>query len=140
MIQTEDGPRVIEMTVRLSGGFDCQFLVPAATGKNILKAAILTALGKPFEAELLHDNKKKVSISKSLWPLPGKITKIKGIEKAKKQKGFEFIHFRYNVGDIVVPYTDCAKRVCFIIASGEDLIDAKKNMASIVDLIEIDTT
>ena len=140
MMMTVDGPRIIEMTVRLSGGFDCQYLVPAATGKNILKAAILTALGKPFKADLLHDDKKKVAISKSLWPLPGKITKIKGIERAKKQSGFEFIHFRYNVGDIVMPYTDCTKRVCFIIVSGENFVDAEKNMKTILELIEIDTT
>ena len=27
MMMTVDGPRIIEMTVRLSGGFDCQYLV-----------------------------------------------------------------------------------------------------------------
>mgnify|MGYP000471672227 CR=1 FL=1 len=46
----------------------------------------------------------------------------------------------YNIGNIVMPYTDCTKRVCFIIVSGEDLIDARKNMVSILDLIEINTT
>tara|TARA_B100001123_G_C15289856_1_gene1017063 strand:+ start:850 stop:2094 length:1245 start_codon:yes stop_codon:yes gene_type:complete len=139
MMMTSDGPRIIEMTLRLSGGFDCQYLVPAATGKNILKAAILTALGKEFDKELLIDNKKHVSISRSLWPLPGRITKIKGIENAKKQKGFEFIYFRYKVGDIVLPYTDCTKRVCFIIVSGKDYYEAESNMENIINLIKIDT-
>jgi len=140
MIMTMNGPRIIEMTVRLSGGFDCQYLVPAATGKNIIKAAILTAVGRTFNTNLLNDKKKRVSISESIWPSPGKITKINGIKKAKKQNGFEFIHCRYNIGNIVMPYTDCTKRVCFIIVSGEDLIDARKNMDSILALIEINTT
>ena len=39
-----------------------------------------------------------------------------------------------------MPYTDCTKRVCFIIVSGEDFVDAEKNMKTILELIEIDTT
>ena len=54
MILTETGPKIIEMTVRLSGGFDCQYLVPAATGKNILAAAILTSQGKAFQKDFLN--------------------------------------------------------------------------------------
>jgi biotin carboxylase len=137
MMQTKDGPRVIEMTVRLSGGFDCQYLVPSATGKNVLKAAILTATGEIFDDSLLVDTKQKVSLSESIWPLPGKITKIGGIETAKGLTGFEYIYFRYNVGDTVMPYTDCTKRVCFIIASGKDYAEAAENMDDIKKTISI---
>lgn len=137
MMQTKNGPRVIEMTVRLSGGFDCQYLVPSATGKNILKAAILTATGQVFDDSLLEDTKKRVSLCESIWPSPGKIKKIDGIREVKALTGFEYIYFRSDVGHTVVPYTDCTKRVCFIIASGEDFTEAKKNMAHIKKSIEI---
>ncbi len=137
MIQTKEGPRVIEMTVRLSGGFDCQYLVPAATGKNVLKAAILTAVGEVFNDGLLKDTKHKVSLSESIWPSLGKITKIDGVELARGKAGFEYIYFRYDVGDTVMPYTDCTKRVCFIIASGKDYAEALENMACIKQSIEI---
>jgi len=137
MIQTEDGPRIIEMTVRLSGGFDCQYLVPAATGKNILKAASLTATGKSFGNKLLEDTKHRVALSESIWPSPGEITKIDGIETAKGLKGFEYIYFLYDVGDTIVRYTDCTKRVCFIIVSGNNYIEAKENMAAIKNAIRI---
>lgn len=131
MIMTENGPRIIEMTVRLSGGFDCQYLVPMATGKNILKAAIMTSLGRPFDKSILYDSKKRVCLSESLWPSPGKILEIEGIKKIKSLEGFEFIYFRYNVGDYVQPYTDCTKRVCFIIASGINYEEALNNMNAI---------
>jgi biotin carboxylase len=137
MIQTKEGPRIIEMTVRLSGGFDCQYLVPAATGKNVLKAAILTAVGETFDDNLLEDAKHRVSLSESLWPSPGKITKIDGREAAKELKGFEYMYFRYDVGDAVMPYTDCTKRVCFFIASGNDYAEAIENMLSIKKSIKI---
>jgi len=112
MMLTKDGPRILEMTVRLSGGFDCQYLVPASTGKNVLRAAILTALGKPFPSDLLKDVKHKVGLTDSIWPKPGKIITITGIEEAEKVLGYEHIFFRYNEGDLIEPYVDCTKRVC----------------------------
>lgn len=139
MILTKDGPRIIEMTVRLSGGFDCQFLVPAATGKNVLKAAVLTASGKHFEDNLLTDSLNKTCVSESLWPDPGKISKIDGLDEIESYDGLELIHFRYKVGDEVTEYDNCTKRVCFIIVSGDNLNHAKKNMSSIKKVLSVTT-
>ena len=140
MFQTESGPRIIEMTVRLSGGFDCQYLVPAATGKNILKAALLTACGKTFSSDLLGDNKRRVAISESLWPPPGKIQDIDGLEVVREFEGYEYIYFRYNIGDYVGLYNDCTKRVCFIIVSGKNYLEAKENMSRIKNSIHVTVT
>lgn len=139
LILTKDGPRIIEMTVRLSGGFDCQFLVPAATGKNILRAAILTSCGEEFDNRLLVNSKNRVCLSESLWPNPGEITNISGLKEAKSSEGFEFIFFRYDKGDTVEPYTDCTKRVCFLLVSGSNLEEASYNMELIKNQITIDT-
>lgn len=139
MILTKDGPRIIEMTVRLSGGFDCQYLVPAATGKNVLRAAIITSLGDKFSPELLKNTKNRVALSESIWPEPGEIKKIEGMDRAKKMKGVEHIFFRYNVGDVIEPYTDCTKRVCFIIVTGSDEEEAKNTILELKRTIKIDT-
>ncbi len=139
MIFTKNGPRIIEMTVRLSGGFDCQYVVPAATGKNILKAAILTSIGKNFDPSLLIDKRKRFCLTESLWPKPGKIYEINGLERVNSMPGFEHIFFRYQVGDTVEDYTDCTKRVCFIIVSGGSLQEARFNMKNIKSNIEIVT-
>jgi biotin carboxylase len=137
MILTREGPRIIEMAVRLSGGFDCQFLVPAATGKNVLRAAVLTAMGEPFPDDLLKDTKHRVGLTASLWPGPGRIAAIEGVEEAKKIPGFEHVFFRYQAGDQVEPYIDCTKRVCFIIASGKDEPSARKAMDQVLKTIRI---
>ncbi|MDD1690305.1 MAG: ATP-grasp domain-containing protein [Methanoregula sp.] len=138
MILTPKGPRIIEMTVRLSGGFDCQYLVPATTGKNVMRAAILTALGKPFPESLLVDKKHRVGRTASIWPEPGKIVRISGVEEALKIPGVEHIFFRYNVGDTIEPYMDCTRRVCFIIVTGRDAPDAEKTMKIAIGKIQID--
>lgn len=139
MILTKNGPRVIEMTVRLSGGFDCQYLVPATSGKNIMRAAILTALGEKFPPNLLNNIKNRIGFSESIWPEPGLISKIEGVEEALKVPGVEQIFFRYKEGDIIQPYTDCTKRVCFIIVSGKDEIAARKSMEEAKKIIKIIT-
>lgn len=139
-IVTPEGPRIIEMTVRLSGGFDCQYLVPAATGKNVLRAAILTALGCPFPVDLLQDRLHKTALSRSLWPKPGVIRAIRNVDLARGIPGVEKIVMRSQVGDNVQPYTDCTKRVCFIIVSAKDKATAESIVAEVERVLEIDVT
>jgi biotin carboxylase len=139
MILTKNGPRIIEMTVRLSGGFDCQYLVPAATGKNIIKAGILTAIGKKFEPSLLQDQLGKISLSRSLWPRPGRILEIRNLEEARHISGVEKIIMRLKVGDIVDQYVDCTKRVCFIIVSGRTYEEANETFKKVENLLMIET-
>ena len=138
---TKKGNYILEMTTRLSGGFDCQYLVPAATGKNILKAAVLTALGKAFPQTLLQDHKHKVALTGSLWPKPGTVVKkITGVKKAQKMPGFENFFSGYKRGDVIQPYTDGTKRVCFIIASGAHEKDSQLNLNNILNTIRIQTS
>jgi len=138
-ITTPKGPRVIEMTVRHSGGFDCQYLVPLSTGKNILKAAILTAIQEPFEPELLQTQIQKYGQTASLWPEPGVIQSIEGIENAKKIKGIKEIFMRYEVGEEIEEYIDCAKRAAFIIATGETRDAASRSLSKAIKTIKIKT-
>lgn len=136
-ILTPDGPRIIEMTVRLSGGFDCQYLVPAATGKNIIRAAILTALGQTFPQNLLESKVQKTAISRSIWPEPGIIKAIRNLDIARSIPGVEKIIMRSKVGDRVSRYIDCTKRVCFIIISSDDKASAENIFTKVKDVLEI---
>ena len=138
-IVTPAGPRIIEMTVRLSGGFDCQYLVPAATGKRVLKAAVLTALGQPIPDGLLQASRDRIGLTASLWPVPGVIARIEGVDAARRLPGIEQIFFRYAVGDQVLPYTDCTRRVCFIVATGRDEDEAQSHLAQAAKCIQIET-
>jgi biotin carboxylase len=137
-ILTPEGPRIIEMTVRLSGGFDCQYLVPAATGKNIIRAAVLTALGESFPPELLEPKQQRVAISRSLWPQPGRVRSISGLEEARQIMGVERIVMRKGPGDMIEPYTDCTKRVCFVIVAADTQAEAEEVFARVERTLIID--
>jgi biotin carboxylase len=138
MILTNKGPRIIEMTTRLSGGFDCTHLVPAATGKNIVKAAVLTALGQNVPDELFEDTKHRVAISESMWFEPGE--KIRDIDdvKAKNIPGVEHIFWRSTIGDTIQPYVDSASRTNFIITSGNTESEARDTMRKAKKAIRVD--
>lgn len=136
---TAAGPRILEMTVRLSGGFDCQYLVPAATGKNVLRAAVLTALGRPFPFELLEDTRHRIAISSSIWPQPGTVIAVEGEDAVREVPGCEHLFFRRHVGDVVEPYVDCTKRVCFVIVSGETEAAARASLDEVRGRLRIVT-
>ena len=139
MMMTQDGPRIIEMTVRLSGGFDCQYLVPAATGKQVLRAAVLTALGRPLEPNMLTDTRRRIGVTGSLWPQPGTITRIEGVAQALALPGIEQVFLRCKTGDRVEAYTDCTQRVCFVIATGDDEAQARSHLDRALRTIRIET-
>ena len=116
---------ILEMTTRLSGGYDCQILVPSATGKNIIKASMITSLGKNFDKTLLKQKFNKVAYSSSVWPKPGKILKINYTEPKISKNEFLEVIFNKKKGDIIKSYQNCADRTCFIIASS---INEKKTI------------
>lgn len=139
MMVTADGPRIIEMTVRLSGGFDCQVLVPAATGKRVLRAAVLTALGRPLEPGLLQPTRQRVGLSASPWPQPGRVLAVGGVDQARSLPGVERVVLRVAPGDTVRPYTDCAARAGFVIVTGSDEAAAQATLQQALALLQIDT-
>lgn len=139
VIMTGKGPRILEMTTRLSGGFDCQYLVPVASGKEVIKAAMLLALGEPIHEELLEAKWNKHAVSFNPLPPPGRIIAIRGLEEAKSSLGVEHIFLRVGVGDIIPEYRDCAARPCWIIATGLSRAAAMENASAAAQKLKIKT-
>lgn len=108
---------ILEMTTRLSGGFDCQYLVPAATGKNIIEASMLTSLGKKFNSELLKNKFNKVGMTSSIWPKTGKIKSIIYNKIKLNKDDYLKVFFTKRKNDRIENYENCADRACFIIAA-----------------------
>lgn len=136
-IMTAKGPRLIEATVRVAGGFDPNFLVPAATGKNIVQNAILTAMGEPLRPQALIDVKHKFALTGSPLPPAGKIVSITGIEAAKKLSGVKEVFMLAKVGDRIKPYKDGTSRVCFVLVAESSLEQAQETLQTALNTINI---
>ena len=96
---TPEGPKIVEIAARLSGGWMSAYTYPLATGVNLYKAAIQIALGeKPTD---LTPKTSLVSAERSLLPPAGKILSIRGVEEARKIKGVKEIILMKEAGDMV---------------------------------------
>lgn len=138
-ILTKKGPMILELPARLSGGFHSQYTTPLATGLEPIKAAIALAMGMEIPEEAIMPTRQKIAICKAIFPKPGKVIKISGIEEAYAGKGVNKIFVMVKPGDIILPYKNCAHRVCYIIATGGSFEEAEENWISASSKIDIET-
>jgi biotin carboxylase len=118
-IWTRRGPIVLEMTARLSGGFHAQYTSPLAHGTNEIKATLELALGRRLDPEDLRPRRQRHAVCRALFPQPGLIVSISGVQDALAVPGVEHVLFRMDVGEEVRPYRDCADRAGFVIACSD---------------------
>lgn len=121
---TERGPVVLEMTARLSGGFHSQYTSPLAHGTNDIKASLDLALGRPLDPADLRPRWERYSICRALFPEPGRITRVEGVEDALSIPGVEQVIFRMAVGETIRPYRTCADRAGFVITCADTRAEA----------------
>ena len=116
---TERGPIVLEMTARLSGGFHSQYSSPLAHGTNDIKATLDLALGREADPADMTARWARHSICRALFPTPGVITAISGVDEALTLPGVEHVFFRMGVGEEIRPYRNCADRAGFVITCAD---------------------
>jgi biotin carboxylase len=108
---------VLEVTARLSGGFDSQYRKPLSFGINLIKATIDLSLGR--ELNFLDIIPKWFKFSKTfhIFPEPGVIKSIEGLDELGHIDGVRGVHKIFwgkNIGDRVRDYRTCADRVVHI--------------------------
>jgi biotin carboxylase len=119
MILTEQGPMVLEMPARLSGGFHSQYTTPLATGMNPIRAVMRQSLGDAEFWQDLRATKSEFSLCHALFPAPGKLVSIDGYEKARGIEGVKHIFLYKQVGETIESYRNCADRPCYVIMQAE---------------------
>lgn len=118
-IWTRRGPVVLEMTARLSGGCHAQYTSPLAHGTNEIRATLALALGRALDPGDLLPTRARHAVCRALFPKPGLIAGISGVEDALAVPGVEHVLLRIGPGEEVRPYRDCADRVGYVIACAD---------------------
>ena len=120
MVYTAQGPKVIEIAGRLSGGFFSTTQIPLATGVNFVEKAIKLALGEPLtDTEVLPSRHQAVAI-RYLDLAPGKVKEIHGEAEAKSSKGVEMLKLFITPGSIIQPLANHTQRAGFAITYADD--------------------
>lgn len=138
-IMTKKGPMVLELPARLSGGFHSQYTTPLATGLEPQKMAIALATGLPVREDYFTPSLERTAICKAVFPEPGIVSSIEGLEEVRRRPGVEEVFLMVKPGDEVLPYRNCAHRVCYIIAVGGTRAEALENWEAAAGTLRITT-
>jgi len=139
MVWTADGPKVIEIAARLSGGWFCTDQIPLATGVELVEAAILLALGQPLVLDdYLPQSRAGVAI-RYVFPEPGEVVRIDGLEAARQLPGIYRLELYVGPGDRVEPVVNHPSRAGFVITVGADRQQAIDRAEAVIDAVSIVT-
>jgi biotin carboxylase len=114
-----DGPMVIELAARLSGGLFCTHEIPLATGVNLVEAAIRLALGERPAATDLEPRWSRGVAQRYLFPQPGTVVAVEGADEAAKAEGVALLETTVARGTLVRPMTSHVARGGVVITVGE---------------------
>ena len=118
IIDRQGEVKVLEVTARLSGGFDSQYRKPLSYGINLIKATIDLSLGRGLNFLDIIPKWVKWSKTFTVWPKPGVIKDIQGLDEVghiKNVQGIKKLFWAKHIGDTVKDYRHCADRVVHII-------------------------
>jgi biotin carboxylase len=110
---------ILEMASRLSGGFHSQYTTPLSSGMNPIKFVMQLTIGQEPSLETYTQKYNKTAICRAIFPKPGYIKKIEGIDEALRIKNVNYIFLTVKEGDFVPNYKTCADRVCYVIVSAD---------------------
>ena len=139
MILTRNGPMILEMPARLSGGFHSQYTTPLSSGKHPIKAVLGLAVGRPLDESQLQQSKNLVSVCSGIFPPPGLIIDIQGEDAARALPGVEAVFVTKRAGQRIDPYRDNGNRVCWVITVGTDREEALAHFKAAESLIRFET-
>lgn len=138
-ILTADGPRILEVASRLSGGFDAQVTTPLATGRNFIRAAMRLAVGMPFDQADITYSRHAYAAAWAALPEPGRVVSIDNVETVKGLDGVHDVFLRTSPGEVIEPYIDCGARPAFVVADGSTYDEAVAHARAGAEALSIRT-
>lgn len=137
VVLTPEGPKLIEVAARLSGGDFCESLIPLGCGVNIVEAAIRVAIGEVPDLPRLQGALNKGVVNRYFFPAPGILRGIKGADEVRKQPWVRKLEFWFREGDMVPVVKSHADRVGTFIVEGHNRAQAENRAQWVYDRIEI---
>ena len=132
-------PHVIEMAARLSGGYFCSHEIPLNTGVDFVGCAIRVALGEKPDANELTPMFQRGVGQRYIFPEPGKVEAVEGVEVARALPGVELCEIRVQPGDVIGPMHSHPARAGVIIATGGTREEAVARAEAAVAAVHVRT-
>lgn len=138
IVYTEEGPKIIEMATRLSGGDFSESLVPLGSGINYVETALQIALGQTPQLDLLRPKFATAVANRYFFPAAGKLLSIEGIEEVRQQDFVKKLEIWYAVGDTVPDVSSHAHRFGVFIVVADDLDRLEERVRWVYETVQIE--
>ena len=139
MVLTPNGPKVIEVAARLSGGWFSTDQIPLATGVDLVGAAIRVSLGDAVAPEDLAPAYHHGVAIRYFFPHPGRVIAITGADRYRDASWVHRMGFAVGLGDVVEAPTNHTRRAGFVITSGATRDEAVARAVEVVNAVQIET-
>lgn len=139
IVMSKEGPQIIELAARLSGGYLCTDQIPLAHGIDLVRQTIKLSLGEGLDVtELSPGDRVKIGV-RYFFPEPGRIVAIRGFDELHRYDWIAKRMLFCKVGEVVEPVTDHAKRAGFVHTVGKTAAEAEQRAVQAVSSVVIDT-
>jgi len=127
IIEDASGFKILEMPARLSGGFHSQYTTPISSGMEPIKAVMQLAIGEEVSKQYITPQRKRYSMCAGIFPGPGKLVAIEGLQDAQNLEGVKEIICTKGPDDIITEYRDNGDRFFWVITEGSTRDEAISN-------------
>jgi len=129
------GPLVGEIAARLSGGYMSGWTYPYASGVNVTMAALNIAVGLPPGD--LSPKEKAVSAERAFISIPGRVSRIEGVDMARTSPGVKAFFLRITEDATAVFPSNNVEKCGNIITKASDRMQAGKLALEAIEKIFI---
>ncbi|GAB6173410.1 ATP-grasp domain-containing protein [Paradesulfitobacterium aromaticivorans] len=133
IVLSAEGPKIIEVAARLSGGYFCDIEVPLASGVNIVDLVIDMSVGQEPDLNKLCPDRNIGVAERFFFPSPGKLLGIQGVEEVKCLPWVKKLDLYYSLGAIIPPVTNHPSRAGVVITVGSDSQEAAMRAEKVVN-------
>ncbi len=120
VVLTDNGPAIIEIAARLSGGDFSESLVPLGIGVNYVETVIRLALGEDPKLNTLEKKFDKTVANRYFFAPEGILKQIKGIECVKSKPWVAKLQFWYEIGQRLPKINSHGSRSGVFVVVGEN--------------------
>ena len=126
MVLSMGKPYVIEVALRLSGGYFCTHEIPLNTGVDFVGNAIRLALGDTIEHDELTPKFKHMVCQRYMFPSPGVVKEVVIPDWISDDPEIALFEVRVKPGDVVPKTVHHPARAGVVIATGKDRENARE--------------
>ncbi|MDQ7831840.1 MAG: ATP-grasp domain-containing protein [Desulfovibrionaceae bacterium] len=138
VVLTAEGPKLIEMAARLSGGDFSESLIPLGCGVNIVAEALKIAMGGEPDLEALRPRLARWVANRYFFPPPGVLRAVRGVETLADLPWLHKFALWRKVGDTLPAITCHGDRAGVFLVSADSREALLERVRQIYETVHLD--